>query len=244
MLRRFSPEFTNIIGARSRDNSASFENLRQKTSPPAQDYKRHGSGSDNSLPLASKQDSTNKSVGLGNFKPLPSDTDASIVIINQRSSAPSTSLNLSLYDQQEQNLEAKNKDRESSDGGSYATSAGDELKRYFQLLVLETEKLTKEIQKLLVAAQESNVDNFPQQAILIQSIVDHMITSLPEKTRQSDEPICKVLDAMVDASIHLTILCTRNPREWEIEQFVMQVVHAAYDVAKCAKQMLSLLQMM
>lgn len=171
------------------------------------------SASDNSL-LAAGRGSKSVSYSESADEQFSGDNNAGSA---HRSSAP-TSVHLSTYESTELKLS-----------------------QFTDKLIIQTEELTKEIQKLLSAAQEAAVQRFPGLAARVQRCCDLMVSTFPEHIRRQSDSVEKVLNQMVDASIHLTILCSRSP-EWALEQFAVQVVHAAYDVAKAAKQLLMLIQ--
>ncbi len=108
-------------------------------------------------------------------------------------------------------------------------------------LVVKTEHLTAEIQKLLADAQSAKIQEFSYRASNIQSLVDAMWRLLP--VRMENGQIKHCLAEMVDSSINLTVQCSKDAptREFQ-EQLSCQVVQGAFEIAKSAKQLMVLIQ--
>ncbi len=111
-------------------------------------------------------------------------------------------------------------------------------------LVLETERLTAAIQKLLTDAQAGRQSSFRSHAEEIRSLIAAMFTLVPQRFRTGSQ-LEKCLEKMAEACVELTAQCGKGVAATSRDQreaWSCQIVQSAFEVAKSAKQLMILIQ--
>ncbi|XP_050410103.1 ARF GTPase-activating protein GIT2 isoform X1 [Patella vulgata] len=107
-------------------------------------------------------------------------------------------------------------------------------------VVRKTEKITKRIQELLIRAQEGNVESYNPCSDRIYMAVTEMDSLFPKKIQE--EEVYHALQLLKDSAARLKEECRKLSSSSNIKQSTSQVIQCAYDVAKAAKQLVTLFQ--
>ncbi|XP_052227395.1 ARF GTPase-activating protein GIT2-like isoform X2 [Dreissena polymorpha] len=117
-----------------------------------------------------------------------------------------------------------------------------------EILMQKTERITKKIQTLLLSAQENNIASYGPCADNIHAAVLEMADVFPE-TPYSESVKC-ALHLLMSSAVRLQEECAEcsevpsNPEELTFDPSIKtkQVMQCAYDIAKSAKQLVTLFQ--
>ncbi|CAH1250036.1 ARF GTPase-activating protein GIT2-like isoform X3 [Branchiostoma lanceolatum] len=112
-------------------------------------------------------------------------------------------------------------------------------------VVRKTEQITKNIQELLRSAQESKHDSFIACSEKILTAVKEMAALFPEKPRS--ETIRLSLQLLTTSAQRLQVQChhtvpTEPEGDVDMQLLTQQVIQCAYDIAKAAKQLVTIFQ--
>ncbi|XP_078582988.1 ARF GTPase-activating protein GIT2-like isoform X2 [Branchiostoma floridae x Branchiostoma japonicum] len=112
-------------------------------------------------------------------------------------------------------------------------------------VVRKTEQITKNIQELLRSAQESKHDSFIACSEKILTAVREMAALFPEKPRS--ETIRLSLQLLTSSAQRLQVQChhtvpTEPEGDVDMQLLTQQVIQCAYDIAKAAKQLVTIFQ--
>ncbi|XP_035662638.1 ARF GTPase-activating protein GIT2-like isoform X2 [Branchiostoma floridae] len=153
------------------------------------------------------------------------------------------------------------KDKQASDAASdYDNNPQDEQERQQEVnttgaepvslpsqddVVRKTEQITKNIQELLRSAQESKHDSFIACSEKILTAVREMAALFPEKPRS--ETIRLSLQLLTSSAQRLQVQChhtvpTEPEGDVDMQLLTQQVIQCAYDIAKAAKQLVTIFQ--
>lgn len=120
---------------------------------------------------------------------------------------------------------------------------GAEVKRPTQEAVVgTTEKITKRIQTLLLAAQEGKLDRFVSCSDNIYATVSDMVDLFPEKPKS--EEVRVPLRLLVSSASRLRVECqsaipTDPSMAPDLKHLTSQIISCAFDIAKAAKQLVT-----
>uniref|UniRef100_A0AAR2IXU0 Arf-GAP domain-containing protein n=1 Tax=Pygocentrus nattereri TaxID=42514 RepID=A0AAR2IXU0_PYGNA len=103
-------------------------------------------------------------------------------------------------------------------------------------VIRKTEQITKNIQELLKAAQDSQQDSFVSCAERIHMAVSDMLALFPKKPRS--ERVRGSLRSLKSNAHRLQVQCRKTSNPDSI--FTQQVIQCAYDIAKAAKQLVTI----
>ncbi|WAR03556.1 GIT2-like protein [Mya arenaria] len=134
------------------------------------------------------------------------------------------------------------------EGGPLEDMEGLEGYPSLELLMQKTEKITKKIQTLLLSAQERNITSYGPCANNIHAAVLEMVEVFPEKP--DEESVKCALGQLVTSAVRLQEECSEcSDISMETEELTFdpsiktqQVIQCAYDIAKSAKQLVTLFQ--
>lgn len=112
-------------------------------------------------------------------------------------------------------------------------------------VVKKTEKITKKIQELLQSAQEGKYESFAPCSLKIHAAVVDMASLFPKRLPKAESIRCALL-LLTSSATRLTEECQECPEKhhssFDPQLKTQQVIQSAFDIAKAAKQLVTLFQ--
>lgn len=111
-------------------------------------------------------------------------------------------------------------------------------------VVKKTEKITKKIQELLQSAQEEKYESFAPCSLKIHAAVVDMASLFPKRLPKAESIRCALL-LLTSSATRLTEECQLSHEQhqsFDPQLKTQQVIQSAFDIAKAAKQLVTLFQ--